>query len=214
MAAAESLLKSTTATATARRLGRRCGKVIVNDNAPGTWFHFHSPLCTHLETHSCSWNSLGTRLETEAFSSSGKLLTCFSILELPKNFKCNCNSTHTYYIVHISHVVVVHNYLCTRLSLVGSAQCRVLKCTVYCACVLFIKRTALIWLAVESAETPPTAHGMHCILQYIPVLEVPLHILWYLHFYQGHCLYVNYIQVILICLFQLIYRCKELVLYK
>lgn len=188
MAAAESLLKSTTATATARRLGRRCGKVIVNDNAPGTWFHFHSPLCTHLETHSCSWNSLGTRLETEAFSCLGKPLTCFSILELPKTSNVTATVTvpiiHTYYIVHISHVVVVHNYLCTRLSLVGSAQCRVLKCTVYCACVLFIKRTALIWLAVESAETPPTAHGMHCILllQYIPVLEVPLNILWYLHF--------------------------------
>lgn len=112
---------------------------------------------THLEP--------GSRLKPSPASAN---LTCFSILELPKT--SNVTATvkvpiiHTYYIVHISHVVVVHNYLCTRLSLVGSAQCRVLKCTVYCACVLFIKRTALIWLAVESAETPPTAHGMHCIL--------------------------------------------------
>lgn len=169
-----------------------------------------------LKLATCSWNSLGTRLETEAFSCLGKPLTCFSILELPKT--SNVTATvkvpiiHTYYIVHISHVVVVHNYLCTRLSLVGSAQCRVLKCTVYCACVLFIKRTALIWLAVESAETPPTAHGMHCIL-YSSVGSACEYFMIFT-FYQGHCLYVNYIQVILICLFQLIYRCKELVLYK
>lgn len=127
MAAAESLLKSTTATATARRLGR-CGKLIVNDNAPGTWFHFHSPLCTHLETHSwqlatCSWNFLGTRLETEAFSYG---LTCFSILGLPKTRNVTATATVPimciYYIVHISYVVVVvHNYLCTRLP-VGSAH--------------------------------------------------------------------------------------------
>lgn len=169
----------------------------------------HSPWNSQLQlkltwNQARDWSLLLTRQTVNLFLHFGTT----------ENFKCNCNSTHTYYIVHISHVVVVHNYLCTRLSVVSSAQCRVLKCTVYCACVLFIKRTALIWLAVESAETPPTAHGMHCILQYIPVLEVPLHILWYLHFYQGHCLYVNYIQVILICLFQLIYRCKELVLYK